>query len=251
VFIIVSESAFTFLWNHCSPWIGIGVHDGSEYAARDQIPPCGPKLVPSAMEELCLGYRAALDQREVVAHVGVRELHHETVVEDVPVGPLVALGHPRLPPTRAQVGPVDPNLPVGGFNRPQVGGVPRVPDLLGGVEGQGLKQMFTGLDVERFMWSGLAIGIAQAAFEAALKYAKEREQFGQPIFNFQMIQDKLVTMSVEIEAARLLAAGRKQELVGVIAQFADKLARFVAAGKPVLIKNIARSPWGTSPAPAL
>jgi isovaleryl-CoA dehydrogenase len=82
----------------------------------------------------------------------------------------------------------------------------RVPEenLMGGVEGQGLKQMFSGLDVERFMWSCLAIGIAQAAFEAALKYTKEREQFGQPIFNFQMIQDKLATMLVELEAARLI-----------------------------------------------
>ena len=77
-------------------------------------------------------------------------------------------------------------------------------NLLGGVEGQGLKQMFAGLDVERFMWSCLAIGIAQAAFDASLKYTKEREQFGQPIFNFQMIQDKLSTMLVELEAARLL-----------------------------------------------
>ena len=77
-------------------------------------------------------------------------------------------------------------------------------NLVGGIEGQGLKQMFGGLDVERFMWSCLAIGIAQAAFDAALKYTKEREQFGQPIFNFQMIQDKLATMLVELEAARLL-----------------------------------------------
>jgi isovaleryl-CoA dehydrogenase len=77
-------------------------------------------------------------------------------------------------------------------------------NLLGGVEGKGLRQMFSGLDVERFMWGGLAIGIAQAAFDAALKYSKEREQFGQPIFNFEMIQDKLATMLVELEAARLL-----------------------------------------------
>lgn len=82
----------------------------------------------------------------------------------------------------------------------------RVPEenLLSGIEGKGLKQMFSGLDVERLMWSCCAIGIAQAAFEASLKYAKEREQFGQPIFNFQMIQDKLVTMLVSIETARLL-----------------------------------------------
>jgi len=78
-------------------------------------------------------------------------------------------------------------------------------NLMGGVEGKGLGQMFSGLDVERFLWSCLAIGIAQAAFDASLRYSKEREQFGQPIFNFEMIQDKLVTMLVEIEAARLLA----------------------------------------------
>ena len=82
----------------------------------------------------------------------------------------------------------------------------RVPaeNLLGGVEGKGLGTMFSGLDVERFMWASMSVGIAQAAFETALRYSKEREQFGQPIFNFQMIQDKLATMSVEIEAARLL-----------------------------------------------
>ncbi|MEA3223567.1 MAG: acyl-CoA dehydrogenase family protein [Thermodesulfobacteriota bacterium] len=78
-------------------------------------------------------------------------------------------------------------------------------NLLGGVEGKGLGQMFSGLDVERFMWSCLAIGIAQAAFDVSLRYSKEREQFGRPIFNFEMIQDKLVSMLVEIEAARLLA----------------------------------------------
>jgi len=80
-----------------------------------------------------------------------------------------------------------------------------VENLLGGVEGKGIKCMFSGLDVERFMWSCTAIGIAEAAFTYALKYAKQREQFGQSIFNFQLIQDKLVTMLVEIEAAKLLA----------------------------------------------
>lgn len=82
----------------------------------------------------------------------------------------------------------------------------RVPaeNLLGGAEGKGLKTMFSGLDIERIVWSAMSVGIAQAAFTAALKYAREREQFGQPIFNFQMVQDKLVTMQVDIEAARLL-----------------------------------------------
>ena len=77
-------------------------------------------------------------------------------------------------------------------------------NLLGGIEGKGLKQMFSGLDIERFMWSSLAIGIAHAAFDYALKYSKERQQFGQSIFNFEMIQDKLATMLVEIETSSLL-----------------------------------------------
>ena len=83
----------------------------------------------------------------------------------------------------------------------------RVPEenLLGGVEGTGLAIMFSGLDVERILWSCQAIGIAQAAFDAAHKYAKERRQFTQPIISFQMIQDKLANMLVDIEAARLLA----------------------------------------------
>jgi len=77
-------------------------------------------------------------------------------------------------------------------------------NLIGGVEGRGLNIMFSGLDVERLAWASMCVGIAEAAFSASLNYSKEREQFGEQIFNFQMIQDKLVTMSVEIEAARLL-----------------------------------------------
>ena len=50
----------------------------------------------------------------------------------------------------------------------------------------------------------IAVGIAQGAFEAALRYAKERRQFGQPIAGFQAIQWKLANMKMEIEAARLL-----------------------------------------------
>jgi isovaleryl-CoA dehydrogenase len=104
----------------------------------------------------------------------------------------------------------------------------RVPEenLLGGREGTGLSIMFSGLDVERMLWSAQAIGIAQAAFDAALKYAKERHQFSQPIITFQMIQDKLANMLVEIECARLLAykgltcleQGRKREARMLAAQ---------------------------------
>ncbi|HPJ06416.1 MAG TPA: acyl-CoA dehydrogenase family protein [Deltaproteobacteria bacterium] len=78
-------------------------------------------------------------------------------------------------------------------------------NLLGGAQGNGLSIMFSGLDVERILWSCQAVGIAGAAFDAALKYARERRQFAQPLITFQMIQDKLANMLVEIEAARLMA----------------------------------------------
>jgi alkylation response protein AidB-like acyl-CoA dehydrogenase len=82
----------------------------------------------------------------------------------------------------------------------------RVPaeNLVGGVEGIGVKQMMGGLDTERVCWGSLALGLAQGAFEEALAYAQTREQFGTPIFNFQMVQKILADMATEIEAARLL-----------------------------------------------
>lgn len=69
----------------------------------------------------------------------------------------------------------------------------------------GWKQMMRLLNVERLLLSACALGIGQAAFDYALNYAKEREQFGQPIGQFQAIQHKLVEMVTELEAARRLA----------------------------------------------
>jgi isovaleryl-CoA dehydrogenase len=82
----------------------------------------------------------------------------------------------------------------------------RVPaeNLVGGVEGIGVRQMMGGLDTERVCWGSLALGLAQGAFEEALAYSQQREQFGTAIFNFQMVQKLLADMATEIEAARLL-----------------------------------------------
>ncbi len=82
----------------------------------------------------------------------------------------------------------------------------RVPadNLLGGAEGKGFKHLIEGLDVERVTWSSIALGIAQASFESALTYSHEREQFGKPIIDFQMIQRIISEMAVSVEAARLL-----------------------------------------------
>ena len=73
-----------------------------------------------------------------------------------------------------------------------------------GAEGQGLKIALDALDVSRVTVGAEAVGISRAAFEAALSYAKEREQFGQPIGNFQAIQWMLADMATQIDAARLL-----------------------------------------------
>jgi len=81
----------------------------------------------------------------------------------------------------------------------------RIPkeNLLGN-EGEGFKQFLITLDAGRIGIGAMALGLAQAAFEAALKYSKEREQFGRPICNFQAIQWMLADMATEIDGARLL-----------------------------------------------
>jgi alkylation response protein AidB-like acyl-CoA dehydrogenase len=81
----------------------------------------------------------------------------------------------------------------------------RVPksQVLGNV-GDGFIQAMKILDGGRISIAALSLGIAKGAYEASVKYAKEREQFGQPIGNFQAIGFKLADMATEIEAAELL-----------------------------------------------
>src|SRR5579872_523255 len=73
-----------------------------------------------------------------------------------------------------------------------------------GERGRGFKQFLDILDGGRISVAALSIGLAQAAFEAALKYAKERHAFGSPIAKFQAIQFKLADMKMEIEHAKLM-----------------------------------------------
>jgi len=73
-----------------------------------------------------------------------------------------------------------------------------------GEVGKGFKQAMQILDGGRISIAALSCGVARGAYEAALKYSKEREQFGQPISNFQAIGFKLADMATEIEAAELL-----------------------------------------------
>ena len=73
-----------------------------------------------------------------------------------------------------------------------------------GEEGDGFKIAMSTLDGGRIGIAAQAVGIAQGAFEEALAYAQEREQFGRSISNFQAIQHYLADMSTELDAGRLL-----------------------------------------------
>jgi Acyl-CoA dehydrogenases len=81
----------------------------------------------------------------------------------------------------------------------------RVPaENLVGARGAGLRQFFHILDVGRIGVAAMGVGLAQGALDQALAYAKERRAFGRPISKFHAIQAKLVDLSTEIEATRLL-----------------------------------------------
>jgi len=102
-----------------------------------------------------------------------------------------------------------------------------------GKEGDGFIDAMRVLDGGRISIAALSLGMAQGAYEAALKYSKERKQFGRPISEFQAIQWKLADMATEIDAARLLTlrsaslkdAGRKTTLESSMAKlYASEVA---------------------------
>jgi len=74
-----------------------------------------------------------------------------------------------------------------------------------GEEGEGLKIALSGLNVGRCVVAFAVIGLAQACIDAAIRYAKERRQFGRPIGSFQLIQATIADMAMDLDAARLLA----------------------------------------------
>jgi (2S)-methylsuccinyl-CoA dehydrogenase len=74
--------------------------------------------------------------------------------------------------------------------------------LLGGVEGQGFKQLMATFESARIQTAARAVGVAQSALDLALKYALERNQFGKAIFAFPRVANKIVMMAVEVMIAR-------------------------------------------------
>jgi (2S)-methylsuccinyl-CoA dehydrogenase len=75
-------------------------------------------------------------------------------------------------------------------------------NLLGGVEGNGFKQLMETFESARIQTAARALGVAQCALDLGLRYAKERIQFGKPLFSFPRVFNKIVSMAVEIHIAR-------------------------------------------------
>jgi (2S)-methylsuccinyl-CoA dehydrogenase len=111
-------------------------------------------------------------------------------------------------------------------------------NLLGGVEGQGFYQLMATYEYARIQTAARAVGVAQAALEAAIKYARERVQFGKPIGEHQVIRHKIAHMATQLEAARQLcyyaaatkdAGGRADLEAGYAKVFAAEMAEYVTS----------------------
>jgi alkylation response protein AidB-like acyl-CoA dehydrogenase len=114
-----------------------------------------------------------------------------------------------------------------------------------GEVGDGFRQALKILDGGRISIAALSVGIARGAFEAALQYSKERQQFDQPISNFQGISFKLADMATEIEAAELLtvqAADLKNKNLPVTKEAA--MAKYFASEVAVKVSTDAVQIFG-------
>ena len=110
--------------------------------------------------------------------------------------------------------------------------------LLGAREGQGFRQMMGGLELGRIQVAARAVGVARAAFEDSMRYAQQRETFGQPIWRHQAVGHRLADMATRVDAARLLTlraaaaldAGRRSDLeAGMAKLFASEACLQVTA----------------------
>ena len=116
-------------------------------------------------------------------------------------------------------------------------------NLLGGVEGQGFKQLMQTFEAARIQTAARAVGVAQSAMEISLKYAMDRIQFGQPILAFPRIADKLALMAAETMAARQLVyhsarekdAGRRCDLEAGMAKLLAARVAWACADNGVQI----------------
>jgi (2S)-methylsuccinyl-CoA dehydrogenase len=116
-------------------------------------------------------------------------------------------------------------------------------NLLGGVEGQGFKQLMQTFESARIQTAARALGVAQNALDLGLRYALDRIQFGKPIVSFPRISDKLALMAAEIMAARQLVyasarekdAGRRCDLEAGMAKLLGARVAWAAADNALQI----------------
>ena len=116
-------------------------------------------------------------------------------------------------------------------------------NLLGGVEGQGFKQLMQTFEAARIQTAARAVGVAQSAMELALRYAKERIQFGKATLSFPRVADKIAAMAVEIMIARQLTyhaarekdSGRRCDLEAGMAKLYAARVAWAAADNAVQI----------------
>ncbi len=114
-----------------------------------------------------------------------------------------------------------------------------------GEVGDGFKQSMKILDGGRISIAALALGIAKGAFDASVKYAKEREQFDQPIANFQAIQWKLADMATQIETAELLINLAADKIIrGVPMTKESAIAKYYASEVSVKVSTEAVQIFG-------
>ncbi|MCP4446906.1 MAG: acyl-CoA dehydrogenase [Myxococcales bacterium] len=111
-------------------------------------------------------------------------------------------------------------------------------NLLGGEEGKGFYQLMPTYEYARIQTAARAVGVAQASLEAAIRYAKDRTQFGKPIAEHQVIRHKIAHMATEVEAARQLCyaaavkkdSGERADLeAGYAKAFAAEMAERVTS----------------------
>jgi len=116
-------------------------------------------------------------------------------------------------------------------------------NLLGGVEGQGFKQLMQTFESARIQTAARAVGVAQAAMDIALRYAQERVQFGEPLIAFPRVADKLAMMAAEIMIARQITyyaarekdSGRRCDLEAGMAKLLAARVAWAAADNAVQI----------------
>ncbi len=103
-------------------------------------------------------------------------------------------------------------------------------NLLGGVEGEGFRQLMATFETARVQTAARAVGVAQAALDEGLSYARDRRQFGKPLIAFARIADKLAMMAVETAIARLLTlAAAEAKESGRRADIEAGMAKLLAA----------------------